>query len=74
MDRLDWRGGLFLEWASATFGEDERRGSGELLEDNSSSAGISTSSGATTSLPLLGREGGKGRGGSLDYPARPASN
>ena len=45
--------------ASAAFGDGERRGSGELPEDNSSSAGRSTSSGAATSLPLPGREGGK---------------
>ena len=73
-DRLDRRGGLFLEWASTVFREGERRGSGELLEDNSSSAGRSTSSGAATSLPLLEREGGNGQGGSRDRPARPASN
>ena len=35
MDRLDRRGGLFLERASAASGVGERRGSGELLEDNS---------------------------------------
>ena len=39
MDQLGRRGGLFLDWASATFGDGERRGSGELSEDNSSSAG-----------------------------------
>ena len=48
--------------ASAAFGDGERRGSGELPEDNSSSAGRSTSSGAATSLPLPGREGGNGFG------------
>ena len=74
MDRLDWRGGLFLEWASATFGDGERRRSGEFSEDNSSSAGRSTSFGAVTSLPLPGREGGNGWGGSRDCPARSASN
>ena len=74
MDRLDRRGGLFLEWASAAFGDGERHKSGELPEDNSSSAGRSTSSDATTSLPLLGQEGGNGWGGSRDCPARPASN
>ena len=35
-DRLDRRGGLFLEWSSAAFGDGERRGNGELLEYNSS--------------------------------------
>ena len=29
MDRLGRRGGLFLEWASAAFGDGERRGSGD---------------------------------------------
>ena len=74
MDRLDWRGGLFLEWASATFGDGEWRGSGELPEDDSSSAYSYTSSDATTSLPLSGREGGNGWGGPRDCPARPTSN
>ena len=74
MDLLDRRGSLFLEWASAAFGDGEWRGSGELLEDNSSSVGRSTLSGATTYLPLPGREGGNGWGGSRDCPARPASN
>ena len=73
-DRLDRRGGLFLEWASAAFGDDERRGSGELPEDNSSSAGRSISSGAAVSLPLPGWEGGNGQGGSRDWSAWPASN
>ena len=57
---MDRRGGFFLEWVSVAFGDGERRGSGELLEDNSFSTGRSTSFGATTSLPLLGREGGNG--------------
>ena len=74
MDRLDWRGGLFLEWASATFGDGEQRGRGELSEDNSSFAGRSILSGAVASLPLPGREGGNGRGDSRDCLARPASN
>ena len=34
VDRLGWRGGLFLEWASAVFGDGERRERGELPEDN----------------------------------------
>ena len=74
MDRLDRRGSLFLEWASAAFGEDERRGSGELPEDNSSSADRSTSFGGATSFPSLGRAGGNGREGSRGCPAWPASN
>ena len=74
MDWLDRRGSLFLEWASAAFGDGERRMSGELSEDNSSSAGRSMSSGAATSLPLPGRESGNGWGGSCEFSARPASN
>ena len=74
MDRLDWRGGLFLDWAFAAFEDEERRGSGELLEDSSSSAGKSILSGIATSLPLPGREAGNGRGGSLDCSVQPASN
>ena len=54
MDRLGRRGGLFLDWASATFGDGECRGSGEVSEDNSSSAGRSMSSGTVASLPLSG--------------------
>ena len=34
IDRLGWRGDLFLEWASTAFGDGERRGRGELSEDN----------------------------------------
>ena len=68
-DQLGWPGGLFLEWASAAFGDGERRGRGELPEDNSSSAGRSISSGAAIPLPLSGREGGNGRGGSRDCSA-----
>ena len=74
MDRLGRRGGLFLEWASAAFRDGERHGRGELPEDNSSSASRLRSSGASVSLPLPGREGGKGRGGSRDCSARLASN
>ena len=64
MDRLDRRGGLFLDWAFAAFGDGEWRGSGELPEDSSSSVGRSMSPGAAGSLPLPGREGGNGQGGS----------
>ena len=46
--------GLFLDWASAAFGDGERRGSGELSEDNSSSVGRSMSSGTAASLPFSG--------------------
>ena len=73
-NRLDRRGDLFLEWASAVFGDGERRGSGELLEDNSSSAGRSISSSAAAPLPWPGREKGNGRGGSRNCSVRPASN
>ena len=66
MDRLGRRGGLFLDWAFAAFGDGERRGSEELSEDNSSSAGRSMSSGIETSLPLSGRDGGSWWGGPLD--------
>ena len=72
MDRPDRRGGLFLDWAFATFGGGERHGSGELPEDSSSFACRSISSGAATSLPLPGREGGKGRGGVAPVSARPS--
>ena len=40
-DRLDRRGNLFLKWSFAAFEDGERRGSGDLQEDNSSSAGRS---------------------------------
>ena len=74
MDRLGRRGYLFLNWASAAFGDGERRGSEELSEDNSSSAGRSMSSGTTTSLSLSGRDGGSGQGGPCDFSAWQASN
>ena len=38
MARLDWRGGLFLDSASTLLRGGERRGSGELSEESSSSA------------------------------------
>ena len=69
MDRLGRRGGLFLDWASAVFGDGERRGSGELSEENSSSVGRLMSSGTTNSLPLSRRDGGGGRGGPPDLSA-----
>ena len=74
MDRLSWRGGLFLERASAAFGDGDRRGRGEFPEDNSSSVGRSISSCAVIPLPLPGRGGGNGRGCSCDCSARLAFN
>ena len=68
-DRLDRRGGRFLKWASTAFEDGDRRGSGELPEDNSSSAGKSISYGTTTSLPFPRRDGGNGGRGSRDWPA-----
>ena len=47
---------------------------GELPEDSSSFACRSISSGAATSLPLSGREGGNGRGGSRECLAQSTSN
>ena len=74
MDRLDRRRGLILDWASTVFGDGERRGSGELLEDNSSSANRSMSLGTVASLPLSRQDGGSGRGGPRDFSAWLASN
>ena len=74
MDQLGQRRGLFLDWASAAFGDGERCGSKELSEDNFSSVGRSMSSGTTASLPLSGRDGGSGRGGPRDFSAWQASN
>ena len=74
MDRLDRLGGLFLDWASAAFRDGERRGSGELSEDNSSSASRSMSSGIAASLPLSRRDGGSWWGGPRDFSAWLASN
>ena len=59
-NRLGRRGGLFLEWASKAFGDGERRGRGELPEDNSSSAGRSISFGATISCLFWDGKEGKG--------------
>ena len=53
MERLDQREGLFLDSASTLFFGSSRSGSGELLEDNSSSAAVSLSSGRIGSLPLF---------------------
>ena len=66
-NRLDRRGDLFLEWASAVFGDGERRGSGELLEDNSSSAGYRP----VQRPPCLGRDGKKEMEGEALAIARP---
>ena len=74
LPRLGRRGGLFLDWASTAFEDGERRGSGELSEDNSSSVGRSMSSSTMTSLPLSGQDGGSGRGGPPDFSAWLASN
>ena len=56
------------------FRDGERRGSGELSKDNSSSAGRSMLSGTAASLPLSGRDGGSGQGGPRDFSAWLASN
>ena len=71
---MDWQGDLFLEWASPAFGDGERRGSGELPEDSSSSTGRLISFGVATSLTLLGRGGENRWEGSRDCSARPTSN
>ena len=52
-ERLERREGLFLDSASTLFFGGSRSGSGELLEDNSSSAAASLSSGLIGSLPLF---------------------
>ena len=52
-DRLELCGGLFLDSASMLFFGGGRSGSGELPEDNSSSAAASLSSGQIGSLPFL---------------------
>ena len=58
--RLEWRGGLFLDSASMLFFEGERSSSGELSEDNSSSAAASLLPGRMGSLPLFCLTGGAG--------------
>ena len=50
---LERRGGLFLDLASTLFFGGGRSGSGELQEDNSSSAAASLSPGRMGSLPLF---------------------
>ena len=56
------------------FRDGELRGSGELLEDNSSSVGRLMLLGTAASLPLSGRDEGSGRGGPRDFSAWQASN
>ena len=70
MDRLDRRGGLFLDWASAAFGGGEQRRSGELPEDSSSSADRSISSAAARHVCLC-RDRKKEIGGEVPTSARP---
>ena len=53
--RLEWRGGLFLDSASALFWGGERQGSRELSDDNSSSVGGSLWPGRAGFLPLFFR-------------------
>ena len=59
-ERLERRGGLFLDSASTLFFGGERFGSGELPEDNSSFAIASLSPGRMGSLPLFYLTGGVG--------------
>ena len=60
MERLERRGGLFLDSTSTLFFGVERSGSGELPEDNSSSTTASLSPIMMGSLPLLCLTGGVG--------------
>ena len=60
-ERLERRGGLFLNLASTLFFVSDRLGSGELPEDNSSSAIASLSPSRMSSLSLLCLTGGAGR-------------
>ena len=57
-ERLEQRGGLFVDSASMLFFGGERSGSGELPEDNSSSTAASLSPGRMGSLPLFYLTGG----------------
>ena len=59
-DRLERRGGLFLDSTSTLFFGGVRSGSEELLEDNLSSAAASLSSDRIGSLPLFCLIGGAG--------------
>ena len=59
-ERLERHGGLFLNSASTLFFRGERSGSGELPEDNSSSAAASLSPSRMGSLPLFCLAGGAG--------------
>ena len=59
-NRLERRGGLFLDSASTLFFGGGRSRSGELPEDNSSSAAASLLSGRIGSLPLFCLTGGVG--------------
>ena len=59
-ERLERRMGLFLDLASMLFFGGEGSGSGELLEDNSSSVVASLSPGRMGSLPLFCLTGGVG--------------
>ena len=52
-DRLERRGGLFFDSVSTLFFGGSASGSGELPEDNSSSATASLSSDRIGSLPLF---------------------
>ena len=52
-ERLERRGGLFLDLASTLFFRGERSGSGKLPKDNSSSVVASLSPGRMCSLPLF---------------------
>ena len=58
-DRLERLGGLFLDSTSTLFFGGGRSKSGELSEDNSSSAAASLSSGRIGSLPLFCLIGGE---------------
>ena len=58
MDRLEQRGGLFLDSASILCSGGDRSGIGELPEDNSSSAVTSLSFGRIGTLPLSCLTGG----------------
>ena len=58
MEQMEWCGGLFLDSASTLFFGGERLGSGELLEDNSSSVVASLLPGRMGSLPIFCLIGG----------------